>query len=133
MSLFKANKTEVYCEPIRICCFYSNNYIKFKSSSDENQTLSIKKYIEEIKPYLKDIINNLKKPATWKIQLTIGINFLSSIDGNGDFASHSKSDNLKIMIVKETNKVIEEFFKLTLSRYQTGLINERQRLCFWLC
>ena len=28
---------------------------------------------------LKDIINNLKKPDTWKIQLTIANNVISSI------------------------------------------------------
>ena len=26
-----------------------------------------KEYLDEIKPYLKDIINNLKKSDTWKI------------------------------------------------------------------
>ena len=37
-----------------------------------NETLSIKEYLDETKPYLKDI-NNLKKPDTWKIQLMIAI------------------------------------------------------------
>ena len=31
------------------------------------KTLSIKWYLDEIKPYLRDIINNLKKYDTWKI------------------------------------------------------------------
>ena len=34
----------------------------------------MKQYLNEIKPYMKEIINNLKKPDTWKIQLTIVIN-----------------------------------------------------------
>ena len=34
-----------------------------------NKTLSIEEYLDKIKPYLKDIINNLKKIDTWKIQL----------------------------------------------------------------
>ena len=53
MSHFKANITEVYYEPVRICSFYSNNYIKCKSSSNKNEALSIKKYLKKIKPYLK--------------------------------------------------------------------------------
>ena len=34
----------------------------------KNKTLLIKENIEEIKPYLKDTINSLKKSDTWKIQ-----------------------------------------------------------------
>ena len=37
----------------------------------------IKEYLDEIKLYLKDI-NNLKKPDTWKTQLTIAVNFIST-------------------------------------------------------
>ena len=44
----------------------------------KNKTLLIKEYIEEIKPYLKDTINSLKKSDTWKIQLRIAINFMPS-------------------------------------------------------
>ena len=35
-------------------------------------------YLSKIGPYLKDIINNLKKSYTWEIQLTINDNFRSS-------------------------------------------------------
>ena len=37
----------------------------------------IKEYLDEIKLYLKDI-NNVKKPDTWKTQLTIAVNFIST-------------------------------------------------------
>ena len=37
--------------------------------------LSIKEYLDKIKPYLKAIINNFKNYDTWEIQLTIAINF----------------------------------------------------------
>ena len=30
----------------------------------EIKSLSIKDYLDEIKPYLKDVVNNLKKPKT---------------------------------------------------------------------
>ena len=30
--------------------------------------ISIEEYLYKIRPYLKDIINNLKKSDTWKIQ-----------------------------------------------------------------
>ena len=35
--------------------------------------MPVKEYLNKIRPYLKDIINNLKKYDTWKIQLTIVI------------------------------------------------------------
>ena len=59
------------------------------------------------KPYLKDIINDLKKFETRKIQLAISINFISSKDDDDDdddddydeeCKMHSKSDNIEIMM-----------------------------------
>ena len=49
------------------------------SNGDRNKTLSIEEYLTKIRPYLKDIINNLKKSDTWKIHLTIGINWVLKI------------------------------------------------------
>ena len=37
-----------------------------------------------MRPYLKDIINDLKQSDTWKIQLTITISFISSVDDNDE-------------------------------------------------
>ena len=47
---------------------------------NRNKTLLIKEYFAVIKPYLKRIMNNLQISDTWKIQLTIPINFISSED-----------------------------------------------------
>ena len=47
---------------------------------DKNKMLSGKEYLDEIKPYLKDIINNLRQSDTRKILLAIAINFISSND-----------------------------------------------------
>ena len=51
-----------------------------ESNGDRYKTLSIKEHFHEIKQFFKDIINNLKKSDTWKIQLTIAINFIASKD-----------------------------------------------------
>ena len=49
---------------------------------------------------------------TWKIQLTIAINFISSIDNNDEKrVMHSKSDNKKVMINDEADEVIKILFK----------------------
>ena len=60
--------------------FWSGNYIGYESNGDRNKKLSIEEYLNKIRPYLKDIINNLKKSNTWKIQLTVAINLISSKD-----------------------------------------------------
>ena len=50
----------------------------------------------ETKPFKSKniIINNLKKSDTWKIQLTIAINFISSKDIDEERVMHSTSDNI---------------------------------------
>ena len=69
----------------------SNNYIEYESKGDRNKTLSVEKYLNKTRPYLKDIINNLKKPDTWNIQLVVANNFISSIDNDEEHVTHSKS------------------------------------------
>ena len=59
---------------------------------------SIKEYLDNIKPYLKDFIYNLKKSDTWKIQLTIAINFVSFNDAEKEHEIYSRCDNIEIMI-----------------------------------
>ena len=36
--------------------------------------------LDKIRPSLKDILDDLKKPDTWKVQLVIAINFISSCE-----------------------------------------------------
>ena len=48
--------------------------MKHKSNGDKNKNLSFNEYLNEIKSYLKNIINYLKISDSWKIQFTITIN-----------------------------------------------------------
>ena len=75
----------------------NNNYIEYESSGYKNKNLPIKEYLNKIKPFLRDIIINLQKSDTWKIQLTIAINFISSKDDNEERLISSKSNNIEIM------------------------------------
>ena len=38
---------EDYYKPVRVDNFYSNNYVKYKSNSDTNKTLSLKEYLNK--------------------------------------------------------------------------------------
>ena len=71
-------------EPKKTICAFNNNYINnyinnnyiniYKSIGDKYKILSIKEYIDIIRPYLGDIVNNHK--TQWKIYLTIAITFI---------------------------------------------------------
>ena len=51
-------------------------------SKGDKKMMSFEEYPNKIRPYMKHIINNLKKSDTCKIQLTIAINFIFSIDND---------------------------------------------------
>ena len=60
---------------MRVSNFSSDNYFEYECNSDRDKTLSVKEYLNKIRPYLKDIINNLEKSDACKIQLTIANSF----------------------------------------------------------
>ena len=121
-NFFEHEKEENYYKPVRASNFWSNNYIEYGSDDDRNKILSVEEYLNKIKPYLiKDIINNLKKLCTWKIQLTIANNFISSIDNDEEHVMHSKSDNVEIMINDEADEVVNELSESIKNRYQNNL------------
>ena len=76
----------------------------------EIKNLSIKEYLNEIKPYLKDIKINRQKSDTWKNQLTLVINFVSSKDVDEEGVMHSKSDNIEFTLYDNANEVLNGLF-----------------------
>ena len=119
-NLFEQEKEDYY-KPVRVVNFWSKNYTEYESNWDRNKTVSIEEYLNKAKPYLKDIINDLKKSDTWKNQSKIAINFISSKDNDEERVMHSKSDNIEIMINSKRDELIEELSQSLLSRYQIGL------------
>ena len=82
-----------------------------KKSKGKRKTLSVKEYLNKTKPYLKDIMNDLKKYGTCKMQLTITITFISSKNDNDkEHVVHSKRDNIEIMINDQADELIETLF-----------------------
>ena len=73
--------------------------------------MSIREYIDIIRLYLRDIINNHKTQGEWKIHLITETNFISSEDSDETRIMQSKSDNIEIMMGSETDEIIEELFK----------------------
>ena len=128
-NLFDLSIDEDYYKPIKTISDFdnNNNYIEYKSKGDKDETLSIIEYLNMIRPYLRDIINDhktqgkwkvnsgnkvidYKTQGEWKIQLTVRINFISSKDSNETRTMHTISDNIEIMMVNKTSEIIKKTF-----------------------
>ena len=83
--IMRVFKTKDYCQLKRVKTvyvavrnFWNNNYIKYKIIGNRNKNLSVKEYINKTEPCLRDIVINLQKSDTQKIQLKLAINFIFS-------------------------------------------------------
>ena len=56
---------EDYYKPLRVGNFWSNVYIKYTNKGNRKMQ-SVEEYVHKIRPYLRDIMNNLKKSDTWE-------------------------------------------------------------------
>ena len=107
-----------YYKPVTVNNFWSNNYIRYKINGDKNKITSIEEHLNKTRPYLKGIINNLKKPSTWKIQWIIRNNCFSTEDENDEeLVKHSKSDDKEIMISDEADEIIKKVSDSLKTRY----------------
>ena len=116
-NVFNLPFNEDYCKPIRTSNAFNNNFIKYGSIGDKDKTLKIKEYLDMIRPYLSDIINDHQTQGEWKIQLTIAINFIFSKDSDETHFMCSKSNNIEIMMGSETYQTTEELFECLLQEY----------------
>ena len=65
--------------------------------------------------------SSLQNFDTWKIQLTIAINFISSKDAKRERAMHSNSGNINFTPYSDAIDVIDELFESLHSKYQANL------------
>ena len=65
--------------------------------------------------------SSLQNFDTWKIQLTIAINFISSKDAKREHAMHSNSGNINFTPYSDAIDVIDELFESLHSKYQANL------------
>ena len=105
-NLFKPE--EDYYEPISNA--FSSNYIEYESDGDKDKSLSIKEYLNMMKPYLSGIINDYNNQGEWEIHLTLAVKAFSSKDSEETQIMYSKSDKIEVTMGNETDKIIEEHF-----------------------
>ena len=112
-------------EPVLIKTGFNNSYLEYRSEG--NDSLSFKEYLNLIKPYLNDLINDKKDKGEWKLQLTAQINFISQRPGSDETrAMHTRSVREEFMSGSETEEIVEKLFRSLLQRYQDNL-NEKMR------
>ena len=92
-----------------------------KVKEKKNKNLSTKEYLDIIRPYLSDMINDHKTQSEWKIQLTMQINFISPKDSEETCTMHTEKRNIEIMMGNESDEIIEELCESLLQKYQEGL------------
>ena len=124
---------EDYHKPTITNSAFNSNYLQYESmgGKDKDKNLSIKDYLDKIKPYLIDMkwriysgntIIEHKTQGEWKIQLTMVTNFISPVpDSDETRTMHTRSDNIDVMMGNEIDEIIEELFKSLLQRYQEKL------------
>ena len=85
------------------------------------------KYLNLIKPYLEDLINEKKNKGEWKLQLTANISFVSLKPGSDEtYLMYTRSDPEEFMNGSETEEIIESLYRSLLQKYQDNL-NEKMR------
>ena len=77
-------------EPLEIKSAFDSNYTEYESKGDNNGNLSLYEYLNIIRPYLRDMIDNHKANSGWKIQFVMKIKVISFLDANEFRKMHTK-------------------------------------------
>ena len=99
---------EDYYKPIKTKSAFNGNYMEYETKGDKDKTLSPKKYLHMIRPYLRDMINDYKTRREWKNQLTMQINFISFKDSKETRTMYTKCHNIEIMMGNEKDEIVRK-------------------------
>ena len=95
--------------------------MEYESRGNKDNNLLLEHYLNIIRSYLRDMIDNHKKNSEWKIKLVMKIIFVSSLDADEIRTRHTKSDNIEIMSGIKTYDIINELFRYLIKRYQENV------------
>ena len=132
--LFKEFDRDYY-KPIRIDDGFGwrrNNYIEYTSRGDRYKNFSPERYLDMIRPYLRDLINyhnptaklnndNCAERGEWKVQLVIQNNCISVKNFEDIRTINSTSKPVEIFMGSDKKDVIDRLFDTTLGRFQQAI------------
>ena len=121
-----------------------NYYIEYMSEGNKYENLSPKEYLNMIRPYLRDLINEHKPTAElnnnddnnnnsnnnraeWKIQLRMHIKCISAKIFENKCTRHPKSEPVEIFMVSNTKDVIDKLFNTLSQRFQKSQETSNER------
>ena len=108
---------ENYYEPRKTKGAFGGNYIEYESNGDIDEVSSNEGYLDNIEPYLFDIIN--KHKGGWKIELAAGIPFSSVGDEDSKkyYPIYMHSKNLKVYNGSLTGMAVHDLLKSFLDDF----------------
>ena len=102
---------------------FVNNYEYYEINGDKD--LSLKQYLETIITPLTNLINKKKNDLNkYKIQLSIGINFISIDDTEEIITSYVRSDVKKFKSDSDISNIITKLIKSSLNKFHKVLIEK---------
>ena len=117
-----------------------NNFIEYKGRGDRYENLSPEEYLNIIRPYLRDLIND-HKPTTEsndeandsnaereerKVQLVMQNNCISIKNFEHTRTIYSASELAEIILGSDTEDVIDRLFDTTLERFQEVIVTSQK-------
>ena len=88
---------------------HKGNYKHYESNGDKEKKLSVFQYLNKIRLYLYDLINDYRiARRVWKMQINMHVNFISSKDTGETRIYYIWSDNVSIIQGDNTNDIIKK-------------------------
>ena len=117
------------------------DYIEYKSRGDRYENLSPEEYLDMIRPYLRDLINNHKSQeelnneandsgterGEWKVQPAMQNNCISTKDFKEIHTIYSASKPVETLMGSDTDDAIDRFFDTTLQRFHQSIETSNDR------
>ena len=122
------NDINDYYAPILTTSIFNKEYQRYHFRGDETRSMSVKSYIDTIKPYLAMLIDENKVDER-KIQVDIGFN-MKHIDDKRKITHFSKSDNVICMPSSDANQILDDLLTSLYQKYQVDLTTSRTRSSF---
>ena len=117
------------------------DYIEYKSRGDRYENLSPEEYLDMIRPYLRDLINNHKSQeelnneandsgterGEWKVQPAMQNNCISTKDFKEIHTIYSASKPVETLMGSDTDDATDRFFDTTLQRFHQSIETSNDR------
>ena len=105
--MFDEASEKGYYKPILVKSSFKGNYKYYESRGDKEKRLSVRQYLSKTTTHLYDLINDHRiARRVWKIQISMRVNFISSIDTRETRTIYVWSNNESTVRGRDTDDII---------------------------